>query len=101
MRKVSWIIDDAIFSLRLNQLDPSSKKEISGFLKILGQKSGKDDERTKELADALIRAYEFRTFHDVIDDIQKASDDPDKLEEMLGRLHDWSVLERVLRMRAR
>jgi len=88
-----WIIDDDAFALRLDQLDPSSKKDISGFLKVLGQKSGKDDDRTKELADALIRAYEFRTFHDVIDDIQKASDDPDKLEEMLGRLHDWSVLE--------
>ena len=88
-----WILSDADFTLRLNQLDPSNKKEISGFLKVLGQKSNKDDERTRELADALIRAYEFRTFHDVIDDIQKASQDPEKLEEMLGRIHDWKVLE--------
>jgi len=88
-----WIIDDTEFALRLNHLDPSSKKQISGFLRVLGQKSSSDDERTKELADALIRAYEFRTFHDVIDDIQEASQDPEKLEEMLGRLHDWKVLE--------
>ncbi len=88
-----WILEDPEFAGRLKSLDPASNKEISGFLKVLGQKSGKDDDRTKDLADSLIRAYEFRTFHDVIDEIQQASEDPEKLEEMLGRLHDWSVLE--------
>jgi len=89
----NWVLEKPAFSHRLNLLDPTSRKEISGFLKILGQKSSKDDDRTKELADSLIRAYEFRTFHDVIDDIEIASEDPDKLEETLGRLHDWKVLE--------
>lgn len=89
----NWVLSDTDFSGRLNLLDPTSKKEISSFLKILGQKSSKDDERTRDLADSLIRAYEFRTFHDIIDDIQTASETPDKLEEMLGRLHDWKVLE--------
>lgn len=74
-------------------MDPASKREISGFLKVLGQKSEENDERTRDLADSLIRAYEFRTFHDVIDDIRQAGEDPEKLKEMLGRLHDWKVLE--------
>lgn len=88
-----WILADAEFSKRLANLDSSSNKQISGFLKVLGQSSNKDDDRTRELADSLIRAYEFRTFHDVIDDIHAAGNDPEKLEEMLGRLHDWKVLE--------
>jgi len=88
-----WILKDEIFAQRLELLDVSTRKEISRFLKILGRKSEENDERTRDLADSLIRAYEFRTFHDVIDDIEQASEDPDKLEEMLGRLHDWKVLE--------
>lgn len=89
----NWILTDEYFTERLTILDPSSRNEIGHFLKILGQKSDENDDRTRDLADALIRAYEFRTFHDVIDDIKQAGDDPEKLEEMLGRLHDWKVLE--------
>lgn len=89
----SWILEDEGFSHRLSLLDPSVKKEISRFLKILGQKSEENDPRTKDLADSLIKAYEFRTFHDVVDEIELIGDDPDKLGELLTRLHDWKVLE--------
>lgn len=89
----NWVLVDEEFHSRLGLLDPTTMKQISGFLKILGQKSTKHDERTRDLADSLIRAYEFRTFHDVIDEIEEAGEDPDKLEDMLGRLHDWKVLE--------
>jgi len=89
----NWVLNDQEFARRLNLLYPSACKEISRFLKILGQKSEENDERTRSLADSLIRAYEFRTFHDVIDDIEQASQDPNKLEEMLRRLQDWKVLE--------
>ncbi|MDR1925289.1 MAG: ATP-binding protein [Planctomycetaceae bacterium] len=89
----NWVLADEEFQLRLNILDPACRKEIGGFLKILGQKTTPEDERTRSLADSLIRAYEFRVFHDVIDDIQKVGDDPEKLEDVLGRLHDWKVLE--------
>lgn len=88
----NWILSNQEFNKRIQLLDPINKKEISRFLKVLGQKSEADN-RAFELADALIRAYEFRTFHDVIDEIQKAGDDPEKLEEILGRLYDWKVLE--------
>jgi histidine kinase/DNA gyrase B/HSP90-like ATPase len=88
-----WILQDSDFSKRLILLDPASRNQISGFLKVLGQKSPKDDERTRDLANSLIRAYEFRTFHDVIEEIEDVGADPERLEEMLGRLHDWKVLE--------
>ncbi len=89
----NWVLADADFSVRLNLLDPASRQGISSFLKVLGQKSPPDDPRTRELADSLIRAYEFRTFHDVIDELQEASIDPEQLEAILGHLHDWKVLE--------
>jgi len=47
-----WILADESFALRLNLLDPSTKKEISSFLKVLGQKSEENDERTQELAES-------------------------------------------------
>ena len=92
-RLENWILEDEGFARRLGLMDLSTKREIGRFLKVLGQRSDADDIRTRELADALIRAYEFRTFHDVIGDIERAGEDPEKLEEILGRLHDWKVLE--------
>lgn len=89
----NWVLQDKGFATRIELLEKGTQAEISRFLKILGQKSDEQDDRTRDLADSLIRAYEFRTFHDVIDDIEKVGDDPDKLEEVLGRLHDWKVLE--------
>ncbi len=92
-RLENWVFSNQSFSQRLDLIDPSARKEISQFLKKLGEKTDENDERTRDLADALIRAYEYRNFHDVIDDIKSASNDPDKLEELLGRIHDWRVLE--------
>jgi len=89
----NWVLADTQFSVRLKKLDTSSQKQISQFLKTLGLKTTPDDERTKDLADSLIRVYEFRVFHDVIDDIERVGNDPEKLAEILGRLSDWKVLE--------
>jgi len=88
-----WVLADPEFSRRLEILERPSRIEISKFLKVLGQRSTKDETRTHSLADSLIRAYEFRNFHDVIDEIESASTDPAELEGILGKLHDWQVLE--------
>jgi hypothetical protein len=86
------VLADANLKARIDRLDPASQKEIDRFLTILG---GRDQEegRTIELADALIRAYEFRQFHDVIGEIEKAAIDPNKLAVILRQLSDWKVLE--------
>jgi hypothetical protein len=89
----NWIIEDDQFTDRLGHLDAASRKQISSFLKVLGQKVDRGDDRTRELADSLIRAYEFRNFHDVVGEIENASTDAAELETILGRLHDWKVLE--------
>jgi len=89
----NWILSEPEFIRRISILDRTVKNQIERFLQILGQKAEEGDTRTRDLADSLIRAYEFRTFHDVVDDIEKVGEDPEQLEEVLGRLHDWKVLE--------
>jgi hypothetical protein len=86
------VLTDSTISSRIIRLDKASQKEINRFIGILGNRD-EDKVRTIELADALVRAYEFRQFHDVIEDIEKASEDPNKLAEMLRQLTDWKVLE--------
>jgi hypothetical protein len=86
------VLTDPAISNRIIRLDKASQKEINRFIGILGNRD-EDKVRTVELADALVRAYEFRQFHDVIEDIEKAAEDPNKLAEMLRQLTDWKVLE--------
>ena len=88
-----WILSDKEFKPRIDALEPESKEQISRFLRILGQKVSQDDEKIRDLADSLIRAYEFRVFHDVVGDLNDIGDDPEKLEDILKKLHDWKVLE--------
>jgi len=89
---VNEVLNDPALDARIKRLDPPSQKQITQFLKILG---GRDSElgRTLELANALVRAYEFRQFHDVIEELEQAANDPDALAIMLQRLNDWKVLE--------
>lgn len=83
---------DPALRLRIERLDPTSQAQIRKFLKILGTR-GIEGERGGDLADSLVRAYEFRQFHDVISEIEDAAEDPDRLARMLRELGDWRVLE--------
>lgn len=89
----NWVLEDDEFSTRLSRLEKHSQSEVQRFLKVLGLKHPADDPRTRDLADALIRAYEFRTFHDVVEDLEEVGDNPDELATLLRRLFDWKVLE--------
>jgi Histidine kinase-, DNA gyrase B-, and HSP90-like ATPase len=77
---------------RINGLDRSSQKQVSHFLKQLGQ-AEPSPERAVDLADALVRAYEYRHFHDIINQIENVSDDPVQLAQLLEHLTEWKVLE--------
>ncbi len=86
------VFSDPALERRITRLEKASQKEIHRFIEILGNRD-EDKGRTLELADSLVRAYEFRQFHDVIEDLEKASTDPNKLAEMLQQLTEWKVLE--------
>ncbi|MCJ7630887.1 ATP-binding protein, partial [Candidatus Bathyarchaeota archaeon] len=77
---------------RIQVLDSTSQKQVSRFLKVLGQ-AEPNSERALELADALVSAFEYRHFHDVIDQLENVSDDPEQLSTLLIYLSTWKVLE--------
>ncbi len=89
---VDLISEKQDFRQRIERLDKASQGQVTKFLQILGQAES-EHEKSLELADALIRAYEFRTFHDVIGELESVADDPEQLTELLQRLNEWKVLE--------
>lgn len=91
-KTVEEVMLDPELERRINRLDKPSQKEITKFLTILADRDT-DTGGTLELADALIRAYEFRQFHDVVEELEKASEDPNQLANMLRQMNEWKVLE--------
>jgi hypothetical protein len=77
---------------RVEKMDKSSQTQVSRFLKQLGQ-AETDNERAFHLADSLVRAYEYRHFHDMIDQIEDVGDNPEQLALLLEHLREWKVLE--------
>ena len=88
----TWLLTEPTIRSRVEVLEPRLRTQISGFLKTLSRVEDRTD-RARDLANALVRAYEFRQFHDVISDIERIADDPEKLKELLIHLHEWKPLE--------
>jgi hypothetical protein len=87
-----WVMQDQEIAERLQRLDNPSQKQAKAFLRTLAQAEGATP-RGRELAGSLIRAYEFRQFHDFIEDFHNVGEDPQAFYELLGHLADWKVLE--------
>ncbi|MFG3680988.1 ATP-binding protein [Micromonospora chalcea] len=77
---------------RLETLDRPSRDQARRFIKAIGS-SESDLEKVEGLADTILRAYEYRQFHDYIDQIDAVADDPDQLYKLLDLLRGWKVLE--------
>lgn len=86
------IYDDPDLAARIGQLDDPSQVQLKKALNTLGQLDA-EEERSKDLADSLVRAFEYRHFHDLIADIEQVDDDPEQLERLLGYFAEWKVLE--------
>lgn len=91
-RLVNWVLKDSEFAQRIELLDKGSGAQVRGFLRILG-KTVDESEASKDLVSALIKAYEFRQFHDVIGELEDVGDNPEALADLLRKLFDWRVLE--------
>ncbi|GAA1884681.1 hypothetical protein GCM10009715_33650 [Paeniglutamicibacter psychrophenolicus] len=77
---------------RLARLDPTSRKQANKFIMTLGRTDA-NPERVRELAGTIVRAFEYRQFHDYIEELEKVSEDPASLTEAIGYLSGWRVLE--------
>ena len=77
---------------RISRLDGPSQKQAISIIRKLGT-AETDRERALELSGAIVRAFEYRHFHDVVAEIDALSDDPETLLSLLGHLNEWKVLE--------
>lgn len=91
-RMTKRVYEDPELSARIEQLDGPSQKQLRVALNTLGQIEA-EEERSKDLADSLVRAFEYRHFHDVIADIEATEDNPEQLAILLGHFAQWRVLE--------
>ncbi|OZE17670.1 hypothetical protein CH262_25780 [Rhodococcus sp. 05-2255-1e] len=78
---------------RVGNLDSESQKRVRQFIRKLGW-SETDHEKLHELADTIVRAFEYRHFHDYIDELERVvHDEPLHLTELVSHLSGWKVLE--------
>jgi len=89
---VGWVLDDPDLNKRIRRLDTESQKQIKKYLGVLGEAEAERD-RALELANALVRAYEYQQFSDVIRNVEDASSDPEQLHILLEKLVEWKVIE--------
>ena len=90
---ITYIYEDETFAGRIARLDSGSQERVKQYLRTLGAADAAD-EKLKDLADALIRAFEYRQFHDVVSQIEVAgAASPEELHTLLTHLHQWKVLE--------
>lgn len=77
---------------RINRLDEPSKRQVSKMIKEVG-KADPDPERAQGLVDSIIRAYEYRHFHDAAQRLEAIGENPEQLQQTLIHLQEWKVLE--------
>jgi hypothetical protein len=86
------VVDKPEFKSRIDRLEPATQTQLRQYLRTLGEADAEDD-KNLELADALIRAFEYQHFHTVIRDIESASASPDELQVLIEHIREWKVLE--------
>lgn len=84
--------NDPALKKRIDALDQTSAKQVRKFIRALGA-ADTANERVRPLADTIIRAYEYRQFHDFIGELNAAAEEPEQLELALTYLRGWKVLE--------
>jgi len=87
-----WILQNQPIAVRVEKLDTTSQKQVTKFLLILGE-AEPEQERALELADSLVRAFEYRHFHDVISELDSIATNPADLAKFLGNMREWKLLE--------
>lgn len=86
------ILSNEEIASRITLLDEASRRQITPFLRSIGATEA-DEDQTINLADGLLRAYEYRQFHDVVSEIEDVKDNPEGLVALLTHLREWKVLE--------
>lgn len=91
-KALSAVEDDVTLKERLEMLDTPSRKKAKRFIKALGSADA-DPGKIVDLADTILQAFEYRQFHDYIDELDAVADDPEKLQRALSIMRGWRALE--------
>ena len=91
-KTTEWVNEDEELSRRIARLDGRSQEQVTKVIRILGHTDA-DKERVLQLSSAVVAAFEYRHFHDLTEEIEAASADPEQLERLLAHLSEWGVLE--------
>lgn len=83
---------DPSFASRLGNLDKPSEAQARKFIRALGS-SQVEPERVNALADTIIRAFEYRQFHDYINELDAVMGDTERFQQVLEFIHGWKALE--------
>jgi hypothetical protein len=77
---------------RVDNLDGHSIRQVKKLIKQLSRLEP-DVDQAYSLADSLIRVYEYKHFHDIIEKIESAEDEPEKLSMLLSHISEWQTIE--------
>ena len=91
-RKAEELSLDPSVKARLARLDKPSQKQVHRLIGAISY-TDPDDARAMELADSLLNIFEFRHFHDMVEDIEEVADHPEKLAQRLDLVREWKILE--------
>lgn len=83
---------DPQLASRIEHLDRPSRDRVYEFVNKLGGADTESD-KIKDLADTVVRVYEYRHFHDYIEQLDEIADDPDLLIQTLEYMRGWKVVE--------
>lgn len=77
---------------RIERLDSGSRKQVHKLIGAITY-TDPDDARAKDLVEALLKVFEFRQFHDMVDEIEEVAQNPEKLRDRLEVIQEWKILE--------
>jgi hypothetical protein len=92
------VLEEPLYKGRIDSLDEPLQRQCLNFIGSIGKIRVDGDEmpakeKILQMADQIIKAFEYRHFVDVIDDIQEASENPENLDLLLSHLGKWEILE--------
>lgn len=95
---INIVMEEQELQRRIEALDSPLRKQCMTFIGSIGNIKVINDEmpgkeKVIQMADQIIKAFEYRHFVDVIDDIEKACDSPESLDLLLNHLEKWEILE--------
>jgi RecB family endonuclease NucS len=91
-RKADELALDNSVKERLLRLDKGAQKQVHRLIGSISY-TDPDDERALQLVDSILKVFEFRHFHDMVEDMENVAHNPEMLAAKLDVVREWKLLE--------